>query len=1438
MAKNSIYSLIFFSICFAQIIFGMNPAVYQQSDLFPLLERLPDTPGTFTTACHTINLLKPSAFPFAKDYDFSNINHLDLTVNGRLSLHYTLKAPILSLKVNGPLTLGKSNEEMGIIAATHGPLTVKAHEIDTRYGKLYGKGPTFIESTIGDITIGAPTRGVDENIKQQFSHSLINAVCGGNIWTIQEMQFGLLGFDFNINQSNGAYAASDNMLTIKSAASIFLRYGTCISYLENNLIAEQEIQNLSGKISSHKSIKIKTHTYNNLRENIAYKHNAYEYPGSGPAILESLKKIVFSTKNIYNHAGSMRSGKGIFVNGIEVDRSTAYTAEPQNFYFRYGSGYPGPLLIFTQSCITQAGDTISMNLGDFTITGNMSAGTIAIKGDTGSFINRELTRNTVLATEPTLINVTEYAQQEAQKPGIYHLAADGSVKTEFPLGIPTRIDGNSRVLLGNNQAIPLDWQNISNPLSGISFDLFLQHLIGTKAGKIFKKTQEKSVSTILQENAQQWKQRNQKEIMSPEDMQYVNRSMLLTQIVSTPNDELQQHTMLCLAPNDINPYQSPGDIATDTFSCITDSNQTHTNNRIVATQKDGITLQSTAGNIVLETQSYTRSYDIENGSVTEQIAMPQQQLIAPTGPITVHADQNISRLGTGMSAGLHISELSDHGTITKNPLILQKKVETHHTKRSLFSSSRRAETSTAHSALACETHCGTLLHNKAAEAITIVAPHDTAQQEIIYESPHTTVEGLLLANTFTSSEQKSGIFTDESKKSSKQSPFALPAQIQAPRIRFLGESARINANICATELHDETEKGIQFVAKIAQMLCSQQTLLSSPLSSADIGFEAGYETMIPPMLMVEKIIRAKHDGHMLFESAIMDKNRTEIIGNFVETTYHLKQWQRNWHHTSQLIPDEALVVIAFAVALCTQGIGTELLQPLLSNVTAATGMQLSAAGIAAVDAGFSALCSSTTKSFLKTGDPINTAKHLVSPAHLQSLGFSMASAGLCTELGAMLDINMEPGIKSLSQHVQQHALQSTIDTLLTSAITNAPLDKSLGKTIQQIPLKAIAAYASNQICAAYTHELTKQVGQALVGGLSGFAQEQTRKGFVSGITGAVTAETVGALLIADSQAIADRALARLNKKGIQKTPANIQKAIAQQVHERMKLAKIAAASVAAFTGQNPMIAAGAATNAIDNDIAIRGQLASLAKIEAMITTASNAFVTFNMHGEIFEKQYQELLESAQAEEDILHNNPDGRKPFVRNPHAGKWFSACISNDLVFTKGINKAYYLFHRMRWLKHPKCPFTISAHGDATSIVLENKNIHSEGLSPQNMKELQTNGRVVLGAYELAQLIRTSPNYRENQHIHLFSCECGSTDYGIAQQLANIMKVPVSAFNGIAGMNEVVFISRESSGNTIPTLKEIKTFYPRISNIKGIRTSQDAYEIWAEYSRKHALD
>jgi hypothetical protein len=560
-----------------------------------------------------------------------------------------------------------------------------------------------------------------------------------------------------------------------------------------------------------------------------------------------------------------------------------------------------------------------------------------------------------------------------------------------------------------------------------------------------------------------------------------------------------------------------------------------------------------------------------------------------------------------------------------------------------------------------------------------------------------------------------------------------------------------------------------------------------------------YETMIPPMLMVEKIIRTKETGQILFESAIIDKDRTEIIGKFVETTYQLKHWEHSWNNIEQLIPDEALVVAAFAIAVATKGMGAGLL-----------GVATEGTIAAAVNAGFSAVCASAGTSLLRTGDPLQTVKQTFSSTQLKSIAISMASAGVCDKLGGMLDINMLPEIKSFTEHVSEHALRSTIDTLLNVAINHTSVDKALGEAVKEIPLKAAASYAANQICMNCTDVISRKATHTALGGLSGFAMEHNRDGFVSGAIGALTAETVGDILISDVHTFAKNAHEKLIKAGKPLTQENIDNAIAAEVQAKTNLAKLAAGTAAVLTKQNPSIALATGSNVIDNDVAIRGKLYALEEFQAMVTAASQAFVTLNAHEEIFEPQYQELQELAEEDKDKAERikHPEG-KPFVKDPDAGEWFSACISDDLKLINKEDDRFYLYHRMRWHKHPKCPFAVSGHGSPSSMELSNKDIHPQGLSEFNMRKLQEDGYVNLNVFEIAKLIETAPNYKKGQHIVLFSCECGARNEGLAQQLADMMNVPVSAFTGLATMTRFKFYSTSDENWT--SLKEIKTFFPR---------------------------
>ncbi|MBP6985210.1 MAG: hypothetical protein KBB83_01310 [Alphaproteobacteria bacterium] len=1201
------------------------------------------TPGKVSLWAQNLNLTRDSYRLFPPKFEFPNIGHLELNVEGPFTCHFPFKAPRLTLNVNGPLTLGKSNEELGTIAATHGPLTVNAHSIDGKYGKFYGYGRTTLEATKGDILIGAaaPITG--------------SAVRVGA---------------YTMYTQNGAYVASNDVLTLRTPANIFLDYGCLISNLQQNLLAKALIRNTAGRIAAGGPIFLRGDDYLHTRGGMvacnmdgngygwAYSGFVRECPLSGPASIESKSNIIFDMTNVRNVASNIFSGGHVYVGNKELLAEQAgaklkdlpadqlpklapeglTTAERirekrlqmkagvrvANTALKLGSYteeayHMGPTAThdrgsrgkhwgnqWVESCAFLTAEGISINMGSFSITGLTNSPFIQINvPGTGYFGNASNTRTTLDVLGPRVVNVTKFVQDQARRPGFMKIDHRGEVRNEFPMGCPFIPASGDVVLLQNPEQPPLRKFPINpvqffNPICGIDIDLFIQQILSLRAGQVYAgKAKGNQSSKVLWGNGGKWALENGRTLMTEEELANTQESMLLMQAT---DDNTQGDTLLVLNPKDISRFQSDGDTVCDKFKYNGGGNLDMVNNRLVINDDEDTTIK-VGSNVNMTTTSQTRESWQGNTRVVEQVANPQQVILKPKGKFTVLADGDINRTGSHIEAGGDV-DLLPEGHLREVQTPLSKFTETKEEKHGLFSSSEGRETTLTHSAVPTTTISGGNIH-KAGAGIHSISPQDYAEGEIHYDSPNTVIEGLIALNRHTSESSKSNGFTEQSTSKMQESAFGLPANLVAKKgVRFTGE-AKVNANITTPEIHDETESGVKFVSKVVEVLASGQSLTDSPLCSVDAGYKAGYETMMPCMLMVEKIIRTKEGGEMLFESVLMD-DRAEIIGKFVKTTYELKQWQTSWCHVEQVVPNEVIIAAAIAITILTKGAGAKVMAPLIKGVTAATGMALSPIGITMVNAGFSAFCAAATSNTLRSGDPIQVAKQMVSLEQLKSIGITMASAGLCSQLGGMLDVNMEPGIKELSMHLKEQALRGTVDTILNVSINQTPVDEALSDAVKQIPLKAVAAYAANQICWSINEPLGVKALHTALGGLAGFAMEGNRDGVVAGATGALTAQVVGDILMSDALAIADAAVKNLNEDGKPLTPENVTAAIQAEVNHKADLAKIAAVGVAALLKKNPNTALFAANNIMDNDITIRQSIYVMAELQKLLAAAAIA----------------------------------------------------------------------------------------------------------------------------------------------------------------------------------------------------------------------------------------
>ena len=1327
-----------------------------------------------------------------------NIGHLELTTN-KFATSTSFKAPTLTIKVYGPLVVGSSNDALGTIAATQGPLTLEAKSVDARFGKIYGFGATLVYTTESDILVGASLWGVDDAIHQ---------TCIG---VLQQWGYG----DTSLEIRNKSYIASNDQLTLSSANKIILNLGTVAGVKDVRLItaAGKSIQNIGGDVSSQQGdILIKSSLYEHIRRPTiplrcpSYPEGhrqGYDFPGSGPASLRAFGKIDFQVANIRNQAGSIRAGGQILMNKAD------YKEETMNFWLYYFNkyGWGGDwgdkgLVYLTQSCALQSGNKITMNLGNFTITGSMSATGVTIQATgNGLFHNSATSRSTRLVTQPIVINITQRLQSQARGSGMLALAFNGAVQTEFPMGLPSRPGPNQEVVF-NPGTLP-SLANIFNPLGSINLDLYLQSALAEVAGRVYTKdtkNTQKSLTSALWNNTGRWREKNSKTVMNPTDIQQISEAMLLFQLIQV-GTQVQQQTLLCLPPGEINPYQDAGDIVADTFECETGGSQTHLNNRIVTEEKTVLR----GAEVHLETQSYTVSSETKHSRTVEQFAMPQQQLLSK-GDIEVTSKQKLTRIGTHTEARGNVTERSESGSITKVPLVLTKMVETRHESRGLFSSSTRTETTLTHSALQTVT-IGRNIKEKASTEISQVATVDSAKEEIEYDAPKVSIEALALANQTQVSQSSHGMFSSSSSSSSQQTLFAEPAIVQAPIVRFKGREATLTGvTVDAGTIYDDTEKGLQFKAKVIELLCSSRATSDSPLLSIDAGFSAGFEVMVPTMVLVDKVIRRQDDGYMLFESVIWDKSRTQIIGKLVETTYTLKKWQTSWCHIDQAIPNEALVVIAVAIAIATQGVGVKVLAPILKG----TGFTLSATGIVAVNAGFSAVCSMVGTSFLRTGDPLQAAKEVVSPNGLKSIAISMASAGLCDKLGKIMEINMASGAKPLVDHFQEQALRGTIDTLLNLAAYHTP-----GDSLRQVPIRTVAAYVAGRLGGLSLDVLQRTTLHSVVGGVTGFAMNPSRKGFVSGAIGSMTAEVVGEILIREADSITNLMTDAQSTEN--------------EVVRRANLAKIIAGSVAALVGQDPRLAIETAKITLDNDFVPRMVFYQMQEFVQILTTATQTMSVLKkavplvsrkritksrQEKKLFKISGKWIPPTEGSEQKEVRGNVIGhliRKflrspistplkdayratkgflidlrgkllvPFVQNPLSGEWQTATVA-DVLSLDGCMTS--ILGAAKWGRDPTAPFLVSSHSDG-KIVRVTCVGDERVLSQANLRELKTFGDVDVDAGQLKQIIKTSPHYISGQPIVLFVCHGGMDANGIAQQLANQMESPVSSFTGKVRIN-----------------------------------------------------
>ncbi|MGV8948687.1 MAG: DUF637 domain-containing protein [Candidatus Paracaedibacter sp.] len=1148
------------------------------------------------------------AITTTQDYEIENIGHLELYVDGLFTTHHSFKAPSLTLEADGPLTCGASNAVMGTIAATKGPLTVTAHSIDGRFAKIYGAGPTLVKATKGDILLGAPTTGIDPVFKeyyltQRFSsaHRLVQSV--------KPRWAGFLDSYCN-GASNGAYFSSADKIILESAADILVDCGAVISEQGSSFKAVTNIQNTAGKFSSFGSTRIDCCNYIHTAKGSAYKDGYPMLPGSGPAILESLGDIEFYVQAIINRASTIRSGEKLLINNVAISKDLpSYKEEVINQSYNWFNGHGWGTdwgwktqHVFTQSCILQTGELIQINTGDFVISGNMNAPIIAIQATAkGLFHNTSRSRETIMPNDTAIINLTQFAQRQVKGKGFLQLTAEGEIKPEFPFGKAYIPDSNHMLMLENAEYpsfahIPLNSPKIFNPLRSLSssiLNLSIQAALSEFAGKVYVDGgRGNGLLQTFEHNTAEYRHKNNKSLVTRNDLKEASTAMLLYGLQQV-GDIIQQQTFLCLPPSEINPYQSAGDTSGNEITVETQDDQTHLNNRMVG--RDILNVASMKQKLIRETHSYTVSHETKECKITQQIAMPQQQFICKNGDVNAFAYTDMPSIGVSTQAGRDVLETAETGEITKAPLILKRTVESNkEEKDGWFSTKTVSETNTSHAISPTTTVARRNLKENAGKRIHLSAAKENAGKKIIYKGESLTTEAAMVNNTHSKNSTTSGMFSDRTDSSSFSTASAEPTELIAKKIILKTDAADFKGtDFVALILEDNTKDGSKIGPSIGISHYSQRSVNESTLAKSDVGCEGWYEVMHPCRLEINQIIRKIDEGEIKLESVLWDKDRTEVIGKFAETVYELKRHHREWAEITQVIPNEALVVVALAITIATQGTGASLFSSVVTSMTGGS-MIATATGMSMASAAFTAVCTQAATSFLCHGDLAQTGKDLLSSQGIRALGTAVATAGLIGDGGSMAEL-------SFGQHLAVNGFRSMVRAGVSSAIEKRNLSDTLKDAGISTLVDSISGALAKSIGEAATakgNPLTYGEHKAAhfgVGALAGsiLDKDHPLAGAIKGGIGAMMAEVIAESLV-DRQQVQNEVIQDLGLeqgRPLSQEHKDFYEAIyREKLYPAMNTAKLVVASVLASFGHDPSIAIVAAANALENNFAGPGSI--------------------------------------------------------------------------------------------------------------------------------------------------------------------------------------------------------------------------------------------------------
>jgi hypothetical protein len=986
----------------------------------------------------------------------------------------------------------------------HGSLHTLSLKLNIKGKFINGKDNQQISELFannGNIDIQA--NDIDNSYGKIYGKKYVTLVSQNNILN----GFAKSGGAF-VNTYNGAFISSDDYISLYANNEIINKYGILYSNNSMRLIGKTKISNIAGKILSGGNILFKSIELLNSRD-IVYQKSmmnwSWAYSGcwqyaeiSDMAIIQSMNNITFNVKNGTNLASTILAQKSILYCSGSPSRLfsflTKYTVTKPNSFNSIGRdnwGYGcNDKCGYQQSCSPFSSYPSILRSGEsITITTNefQFSGTM----------NSPLIK--ISANTSACFN-TNYARSEL-------------IQKDIIVDITELLEPLETIEYLNNHTYQLENDRIS-----IISKREIKSMIDFKTYSYIPRP---IVDLALQQ------------LMSIISGRIIHDKQILT------DDERK---VLYIPAKEINPYVSSGDISGDKFQCHTTNNQKYNNIRLVT--NDNIDIKS-KGDVEMTTQSYTVEYNQNNTKVVEQRAMPQMQCVSKN--ITVETEKKLVTTATLLKANNNLTLKADK--ILDSPLVCQKTTTIDKQSNNPFNSNTHIETNVNHTVLSSKM-VGANVIKIATSSIDQIATSDIANDTLTYDSPSTNVDGLIVVDTFSSNMESSNGFTNKTSSNYNDTPNYHPAIQKANVICYKGKNTKLSGvSIFADKIEDHTIDGCNFQPIVKTLSYFSNNTVESALANTNVGCRGWYETMLPCQLIVKKIIRMiDNDNKMRFQS-VNGLEQTEIIGRFIQTTYELKQWHDEWFEHHQLIPDEALVIVALAISYATMGTGASGLGASLFELSGLIGTVTSAA--------FTTICTIATYSFLRTGDPIKTGKQLLTMNTVKELAISCISVGLCDYFNIVPPNVLDtPFIEYLKYNLNR----SLINIPLQCVIGRQDISKTLKSEATNCLINTCSMYTANQI-GTYREDLSyfeHKLCHGLLGGIfGGITNSMTDSNVMTGIMSGAMGSVLGEIAMEESN---------IN---------NIQK--------RMFMSKMLAGTSALVCNLDPSIAISTASISVENN---------------------------------------------------------------------------------------------------------------------------------------------------------------------------------------------------------------------------------------------------------------